>query len=493
MPSPHRRGRFDSRSMSNICVVGTGYVGLVTGTCFAEMGHRVCCVDIDEAKIDGLRRGVMPIYEPGLQDLVVRNSANKRLSFNTSYQVGAGNADFIFITVGTPPDQDGSADLRQVQLVAFQIANNMRQGSIIVNKSTVPVGTAEWITLCIKENMKSPIPFAVASNPEFLREGSAVSDFFSPSRVVVGSTSRQAAELVADLYAPLRRPILITDSRTSEMIKYASNAFLATKISFINEIAHICEMVGADVCQVANGMGLDYRIGRAFLDAGLGYGGSCFPKDVKALAQLAEGNGFHPQLLNTVMAINQDQCALVIKKLQSVLYSLEGKTLGVLGLAFKPNTDDIREAPALRLIALLRAHGAHVKAYDPVAMSNVQRVMPEELQICSDPYQVAKDSDALVIATEWEEFKQLDFARIHSDMAYPLLIDGRNMLDVDEMHQLGFTYFGIGKGTFCRSALFKEAGGNGDVRPPMIIQGLIDSFRDMVPAINISPEGRKAT
>ncbi len=448
--------------MSRVCVIGTGYVGLVTGTCFAELGHRVICVDIDSVKIERLKRGVVPIFEPGLEELVIGNSASGRLGFTTSYEEGVSGAEFVFITVGTPPDQDGSADLRQVKLVATQIAKSLQGYAVIVNKSTVPVGTAEWIARYVKESMESSIPFAVASNPEFLREGTAVSDFLSPSRVVVGSTSRQAAEAVAALYAPLRCPTVITDPRTSEMIKYASNAFLATKISFINEMAHICETVGADVCEVSMGMGLDARIGRSFLDAGLGYGGSCFPKDVRALAQLAEGNGFHPQLLHSVMAINRDQSVLVIKKLEAVLHSLEGRTVGVLGLAFKPNTDDTREAPALAMIARLCSHGALVRAYDPVAMDNARRVIPEQVKLCADPYEVAVDSDALIIATEWDGFKRLDFGRIHSSMSFPLLVDGRNMLDPVRMEAIGFSYSGIGRGT--HPAPMERKNGNGTIK-----------------------------
>ncbi|MGE5620235.1 MAG: UDP-glucose dehydrogenase family protein [Sphingomonadaceae bacterium] len=450
--------------MSSVCVIGTGYVGLVTGTCLAELGHSVTCVDIDEAKIQGLNRGTLPIYEPGLGDLVIKNHAAGRLRFTTSYEVGVHNSDFVFITVGTPPDQDGAADLRQVQLVARRIAEVMREFTIVVNKSTVPVGTAEWLAQYIEESQSEPADFAVVSNPEFLREGTAVSDFFSPTRVVVGSTNRSAALAVAELYAPLNSPIIVTDPRTSEMIKYASNAFLATKISFINEMAHICEMVGADIRQVADGMGLDGRIGRAFLDAGLGYGGSCFPKDVRALAQLAEGNGFHPQLLNTVMAINHDQSKLVLKKLEAELQALDGKSVGVLGLAFKPNTDDVREAPALTVVSMLHARGARIKVYDPEAMRNAVKLLPADVRCCADPYEVAEGCDALVVATEWEEFRRLDMERIRASMVDPLpvLMDGRNMFDPEEMEQLGFAYHGVGRGT--NGGMRGSAPGNRSVR-----------------------------
>ncbi len=437
--------------MSEICVIGTGYVGLVTGSCLADLGHQVTCVDIDEAKVEALNRGDVPIFEPGLEDLVARNREAGRLHFTTSYGQGAADSEFVFITVGTPPDQDGAADLRQVELVAERIAEVMQRYTIVVNKSTVPVGTAEWLTRYIQERQPRPVDFAVVSNPEFLREGVAVSDFFSPARVVVGSVSRKAAVAVAGLYSPLGCPILVTDPRTSEMIKYASNAFLATKISFVNEMAHICEKVGADVCQVADGMGLDDRIGRSFLDAGLGYGGSCFPKDVKALAQLAEGNGFHPQLLHTVMAINHDQSKLVVKKLEAALHDLAGKRIGVLGLAFKPNTDDVREAPALTVIGMLRARGAEVKVYDPEAMHNARRLLPAGVEYCSDPYQVAEGSDALVVATEWEEFRCMDMARVRSCIGRPVLMDGRNVFDPEEMVRLGFVYYGVGRGTHARA------------------------------------------
>ncbi|TAK35864.1 MAG: UDP-glucose/GDP-mannose dehydrogenase family protein [Chloroflexota bacterium] len=431
--------------MSKICVIGTGYVGLVTGTCFSELGHSVVCVDIDEEKIEDLNRGIVPIYEPGLEEMVISNRARGRLHFTTGYEEGISDADFVFITVGTPPNQDGSADLRQMEGVASRIAQVLRKYTIVVNKSTVPVGTAEWLTHYIQERRGQPVELAVVSNPEFLREGVAVSDFFSPSRVVVGSSNGNAALAVAKLHAPLGCPIVVTDCRTSEMIKYASNAFLATKISFINEIAHICEKVGADVCQVAEGMGRDARIGRSFLDAGLGYGGSCFPKDVQALAQLAEGNGFHPQLLCTVMTINHDQCKLVIKKLQSSLGDLSGRSIGVLGLAFKPDTDDVREAPALTVIRMLIQLGARVRTYDPHAMANARKVLPSEVEYCEDPYQVSAGSDALVVATEWEQFRRLDLERMRSQMARPVVIDGRNMFDPAAMERLGFVYHGVGR------------------------------------------------
>ncbi|MCS7260180.1 MAG: UDP-glucose/GDP-mannose dehydrogenase family protein, partial [Anaerolineae bacterium] len=363
--------------MHNITVIGAGYVGLVTGTCFADLGNRVCILDVDEQKIAILRSGGIPIYEPGLQEMVKRNVDAGRLSFTTDYAEAIADAEFVFIAVGTPEGVDGDADLRYVQAAAESIARHMQHPLIIVNKSTVPVGTGDWVADIVRAHQPEPIEFAVVSNPEFLREGNAIADFMNPDRVVLGSLNREAAEKVARLYLSLRTPIIITDLRTAEMIKYASNAFLATRISFINEIANICEHLGANIKEVAIGMGYDKRIGHHFLDAGIGYGGSCFPKDVKALVHMAATHGTHPQLLKSVMDINQHQRLLVIIKLREVLGSqLRGKTIGLLGLAFKPNTDDIRDAPAIEIARLLLNQGAHVKGYDPVAMRNAGEALP---------------------------------------------------------------------------------------------------------------------
>jgi len=347
--------------MKNIAVIGAGYVGLVTGVCLADLGNRVVCVDINEEKVESLKQGRMPIYEPGLEDLVERNVRAGRLTFTTSYAEGLAEAEFVFIAVGTPEGVDGEADLRYVRMAARSIADEMDHPLVIVNKATVPVGTGDWVADLIRQYRNGDIDFSVVSNPEFLREGSAISDFLKPDRVVLGSLDREAAEKVAQLYLPLRTTIMITDLRTAEMIKYASNAFLATRISFINEMANICEALGADVKEVATGMGYDARIGHGYLDAGVGYGGSCFPKDVKALTYMAEIKGRHPQLLRAVMDINDDQRRQVVRKLDQALGGLRGKTIGLLGLAFKPNTDDMREAPAAYVARMLESGGAQVR------------------------------------------------------------------------------------------------------------------------------------
>jgi len=438
--------------MSTICVIGTGYVGLVTGVCFADLGNTVHCLDINKERITNLKKGVMPIYEPGLEEIVERNVTAKRLFFTTEYAEALKDAEFAFIAVGTPSGVDGEADLTYVRDVAEKIAEVIDHPIIIVNKSTVPVGTGDWVSDIIrKKRGENSLEYYVVSNPEFLREGSAIHDFMQPDRVVLGSVHRKAAEAVAELYQPLRAHTLITDLRTAEMIKYASNAFLATRISFINEIANICDELGADVREVAEGMGLDKRIGRSFLDAGLGWGGSCFPKDVKALAHMAVLHGTHPQLLQAVMEINRNQRRRVVMKLRNLVGgSLVDKNIGILGLSFKPNTDDIREAPALEIIHLLRNEGAHVRAYDPQAMENTAKAIPD-LQLCKNPYDVAQDSDGLILVTEWNEFKQLDFKRVHSIMRTPVLIDGRNEWDSKFLRDLGFTYFGIGQGNHVNS------------------------------------------
>ncbi len=430
--------------MAKICVIGTGYVGLVTGTCFADMGHEVTCLDIDADRIHQLKKGIMPIYEPGLKQLVEQNMGAERLSFTTSYAEGLKNADFAFVAVGTPSGIDGEADLQYIKNATESIAKNLTHPIIIVNKSTVPVGTGDWVAEIINElNGEEKYPFSVVSNPEFLREGSAVNDFMKPDRVVLGSLERSAAEKVAELYEALRAPIMITDLRTAEMIKYASNAFLATRISYINEIANICEALGADVREVARGMGMDKRIGPAFLDAGLGWGGSCFPKDVKALAHMALTQDTHPQLLEAVMDINQNQRKRTVEKMRRALGCLEGKCIGILGLSFKPNTDDTRDSPALDIIQMLLREDAEIQAYDPQAMSAVQKELPD-LKLCKTPYEVAKGADALLLATEWNEFKSLNFEKIRANMKGNTIIDGRNIWDPQDMLQMGFSYFGVG-------------------------------------------------
>jgi len=432
--------------MSELCVIGSGYVGLVTGVCFADLGNNVTLVDIDERKITMLQRGEMPIYEPGLAETVKRNTVAGRMQFTTCYRQGLEGAEFVFICVGTPSGVDGEADLQYVRSAAQTIAETMDHPLIIINKSTVPVGTGDWTREIIERNQPQPIEFAVVSCPEFLREGSALADFMQPDRTVLGSTDPAAAETVAELYAPLDSPIVITDIRTAEMIKYASNAFLATRISFINEISIICERLGADVEEVARGMGFDKRIGPHFLQAGVGFGGSCFPKDVKALANMAQTHGMHPQLLNAVMEINAFQRRQITLKAREMLGgNLNGKVVAILGLAFKQNTDDTRESPSLTVARSLLNQGAVVKVYDPVAMDNACADVPG-LNPCKDSYSAAKDAEALLVLTPWNEFKQLDMQRIRQLMKQPILIDGRNMYNPEELRLLGFQYRGVGRG-----------------------------------------------
>ena len=420
-------------------------MGLVTGACFADLGNRVIGLDIDEDRIEGLKKGEMPIYEPGLEELVSRNVEAGRLTFTTSYEEAIRDAEFVFISVGTPAGVEGEADMKYIQQAAESIAQAMIAPLIIVNKSTVPVGTGDWVADVIQSNQKVTVPFSVVSNPEFLREGAAISDFMNPARTVIGSTDARAAEKVAQLHLPLRSPIVITDLRTAEMIKYASNAFLATKISFINEISNICEALGADIKEVATGMGYDPRITRHFLDAGLGYGGSCFPKDVMALAYMADEQGRHPQLLHAVMEINEDRRTQLVEKARELLGSLEGKTIGLLGLTFKPNTDDLREAPALEVAELLRKEGAQVRAYDPVGMEHASQLVPE-IDMAQDAYALADKVDAIIVCTEWNEFIQLDLERIRDLMNQPVIVDGRNIYDPMLMAELGFKYLGFGQG-----------------------------------------------
>ena len=432
--------------MRNIAVAGTGYVGLSTGTCFADMGNNVTCIDISEEKIQMLRQGQVPIYEPGLGEMIERNVRAGRLTFTTDYVEALADAEFVFICVGTPSGVDGEADLRYVRMAAESVAQTMRQPLIIVNKSTVPVGTGDWVADIVHRSQPKPMEFSVVSCPEFMREGSAIYDFMNPDRVVLGSKSREAAEKVAQLHLPLRTRIVVTDLRTAEMIKYASNAFLATKISFINEIAAICEKLGADVQEVAIGMGYDRRIGPHFLNAGLGYGGSCFPKDVKALEHMALVQGSHPSLLRAVMDINRDARRWAVLTLRQLLGNrLQESKIGLLGLAFKPNTDDIRDSPALEIARMLQYEGATVSGYDPVAMAGAARENPQ-LRLAEDPYELAEGADALVICTEWNEFKQLDLRRIRQAMARPYIVDGRNIYEPADMVRHGFTYHAVGRG-----------------------------------------------
>src|SRR5215207_2078706 len=432
--------------MKQICVIGVGYVGLVTAACFADLGNRVIALDVDENRVENLKKGIMPIYEPGLEELVERNTKGGRLSFTTSYAESLKNVEYAFIAVGTPSGMDGSADLQYVNSAARSIAQNMTAPLVIINKSTVPIGTGDWVADIIKGAQPKPVEFTVVSCPEFLREGSAIADFMNPHRTVIGSLDRDAANKVAQLHLPLRAPIVITDLRTAEMIKYASNAFLATKISFINEMADLCELVGADVKEVAAGMGYDARIGRHFLDAGLGWGGSCFPKDVKALAFMAEEKGLNPRILNNVMDVNYDRRKAVADHVEKMLGgSLQGKMVGLLGLAFKENTDDMRDSPAIDIAAALIAAGAKVRGYDPVARKTAAPLMLW-VEICEDVYEMADGCDALVVVTEWNEFKQLDLTKVKGLLKSPVIYDGRNIYDPALMKEMGFAYRAIGRG-----------------------------------------------
>ncbi len=433
--------------MKNICVIGVGYVGLVTGACLADLGNHVVCLSRNKQKSDNLKKGILPIYEPGLEEIVRRNYEAGRLDFTTSYDEAMGDAEFVFIAVGTPSGDGGEANLAHVEASATGVAKRIHQPIVIVNKSTVPIGTGDWVADVVRAAMPdTSIPFWVVSNPEFLREGSGVYDCMNPDRVVLGSTSREAAERVAELYYPLHAETIITDLRTAEMIKYASNAFLATKISFINEMANVCETLGADVKEVARGMGSDHRISPEFLGAGIGWGGSCFPKDVKALAHMAATHGTHPQILRAVMEINYDQRKRFVTKLRHILGGFRGKTIGLLGLSFKPNTDDMRDAPSVEIINLLLYEGAEVRAYDPEAMENAERILGDSITYCQDPYEVAAGADALMLVAEWNEFKQLDMERVKGLMRQPVLMDGRNIYDSQRMRALGFTYRGMGRG-----------------------------------------------
>ena len=431
--------------MKQICVVGVGYVGLVTGACFADLGNRVIALDVNKERIENLKKGIMPIYEPGLEELVERNVKAGRLSFTTSYEEAVKGTEFAFIAVGTPSGVDGEADLQYVAAAATSLAENMTKPLVIINKSTVPVGTGDWVADIVKGAQPKPVDFWVVSCPEFLREGSAIGDFMNPHRTVLGSQHPEAAEKVAQLHLPLRAPIIITNLRTAEMIKYASNAFLATKISFINEVADICEALGADVKEVATGMGYDKRIGPMFLDAGLGWGGSCFPKDVEALAYMAEEKGLDPSILNTVMDVNYERRKKAVAEIEALTGGVKGKTIGLLGLAFKPNTDDMRDAPSIDIAQDLVEAGAKVRGYDPVAMDVAGPLLPA-VEMFNDPYSLAEGCDALMVITEWNEFKQLDLDKVKELLKSPVLFDGRNIYDPDEMKEMGFKYQAMGRG-----------------------------------------------
>jgi len=430
-----------------ICVIGTGYVGLVTGVCLAEFGMNLICVDNDQEKIRLLQQGKVPIYEPGLEDLVLKNMREGRLTFSTSIQDGVTSSRVIFIAVGTPSYDDGSADLRAAEEVAKEIARHMDGYKVVVVKSTVPVGTCRRLKQLIQEHQVQPIPFDIVSNPEFQREGSAIEDFMRPDRVTVGAESEQAIAIMKDIYSALyliETPFVITSLETAEMIKYAANTFLATKVSFINEVANLCEVLGADVHHVARAMGLDGRIGKKFLHPGPGYGGSCFPKDTRALSRMAKEKGYSFQILDSVIQVNEDQKKRMVSKIREKVGDLPGKTIGVLGLSFKPNTNDIRESSAIAIIKDLLAIGARVKAFDPAAMEEAKAVVPGA-EYGKDPYDVASGCDALVLVTEWNQFRRLDLQRIKALLKAPIFIDLRNVYDPEQMRRLGFDYCGVGR------------------------------------------------
>ena len=427
-----------------ITIIGTGYVGLVTGACFAELGNEVICVDNDREKVDRLKKLIMPIYEPGLEEIVKRNFREKRLLFSTSIKEAIKNSEVIFIAVGTPSKKNGEADLTVVEHVAKDIARNMTDYRLIVEKSTVPVHTGEWVEHTIKINVKKKVKFDVASNPEFLREGSAVRDFMHPDRIVIGVESKKAKDILLELYRPLRAHILVTNIKSAELIKHASNSFLATKVSFINAVSQICDKVGADVAKVAEGMGLDKRISKTFLDAGIGYGGFCLPKDLDAFITISKHVGYDFDLLRAVKKVNEEQKMVFIKKIEKALWIIKGKTIAVLGLSFKPNTDDMRYAPSLDIIKILQSEGAKIKAYDPQAMDKA-RLCIKGVQYCKDAYSAVKDVDCLVLLTEWNEFREIDLVKVKKMMRIPLVVDGRNIWDPKKMKKLGFRYFCVGR------------------------------------------------
>ncbi|MEO9965320.1 MAG: UDP-glucose/GDP-mannose dehydrogenase family protein [Reichenbachiella sp.] len=432
-----------------IAVVGTGYVGLVTGTCFAETGNQVTCIDIDEKKVEMLKNKIMPIYEPGLDLLFDRNIKQGRLHFTTDLAEGIKGAKIIFLALPTPPGEDGSADLKYILGVANDLGPLLEEYTVIVDKSTVPVGTAEKVTANISKGAK--VDFDVVSNPEFLREGVALDDFMKPDRVVIGTSSERAKKIMDDLYSPLVRqgnPIIVMDEKSAELTKYAANSFLATKITFMNEIANMCELVGADVDMVRKGVGTDSRIGKRFLFAGIGYGGSCFPKDVQALAKSAKEVNYDFEILDAVMNKNESQKMKLIERIKSFYHGdLTGKTFAVWGLAFKPYTDDIREAPSLLNIKELLAAGATIKTYDPEAMENVKEIFGDQIQFCNDEYDAAEGADALLIMTEWPVFRTPDFNKLGSTLKNKLIFDGRNLYNTDTMAELGYTYHSIGRAT----------------------------------------------
>jgi UDPglucose 6-dehydrogenase len=448
----------------NICIIGTGYVGLVTGTCFAEFGNHVICVDSDESKLQRLRAGQMPIYEPGLDSLCAKNVRAGRLEFTSDITDAIERSLVVLIAVGTPSSEDGSVDMSQVHAVARQIAGALNSYKVIVTKSTVPVGTAQQVRKIINENKTSNCRFSVASNPEFLREGAAINDFLHPDRVVIGCREEEAIAILRDLYRPIyliETPIVVTTPESAELIKYAANAFLATKISFINEIANLCDLVGADVHVVAKSMGMDKRIGPKFLHPGPGFGGSCFPKDVKGLCNLARQAGGRMRLVEAVVDVNSKQTELALSKVQRLLPDVTKKTVAVLGLAFKPETDDMREAPAVKIIEKLLANGASVRAYDPAAM-DVARAMMPTVTYCTDEYEAALGADCLVVVTEWNQFRSINFEKLKGVMRERNLADLRNIYDPKTVREAGFTYVSIGRDLAASSEIFARTATKGN-------------------------------
>lgn len=432
----------------NIAVIGAGYVGLVTGTCFAEFGVSVTCVDMDDNKIELLTKGIPPFYEPGLEELMRKNMNEGRLRFSNNAAEAVKNAEVIFIAVGTPSLEDGSADLSYVDAVARTIGENLNGYKVIVTKSTVPVGTGERIRKIMQDMGNDNSKFDIISNPEFLREGSAVEDFMRPNRVVIGSNSERAISIMRELYRPLyliETPFIITDIETSEMIKYASNVFLATKVSFINEIANLCEEVGANVQVVAKAMGVDGRIGAKFLHPGPGFGGSCFPKDTRALLQIAESHGYDFKIVRSVGEVNIAQRERMIAKIEHALRGASGKTIGILGLSFKPNTNDIRESPAIYIIQRLTDKGANIRVFDPAAMQDARRVLGQSVTYCSDAYDVADGAGAIVLVTEWNQFRNLELGRLKGLLKHPVFIDLRNVYEPERMRKNGFDYYSVGR------------------------------------------------
>ncbi|HEY3999972.1 MAG TPA: UDP-glucose/GDP-mannose dehydrogenase family protein [Candidatus Xenobia bacterium] len=427
-----------------ISIIGAGYVGLVTGACLAELGHDVLCIDNDENKVRSLRSGHIPIYEPGLDQLVQTHSEEGRLHFSTSIEEAVEHGKIIFICVQTPPKEHGGADLSAVDFVSKQIAAHLTDYRLIVEKSTVPVQTGSWVQETIKAHIKPGVEFDVASNPEFLREGTAVKDFLHPDRVVIGTDSERAVTLLVKLYEPLNAPLLLTDIKSAELIKHSANAFLAMKISFINAVSQICERSGADVTKVAMGIGMDSRIGLDFLHAGIGWGGSCFPKDLAAYIHIADTLGYDFRLLRIVDEINQHQRVAVVDKLEKALGKLDGTSIAVWGLAFKPNTDDLRGAPSIDIVKALRERGAEVRAHDPVSMEKAREYFPGTT-MCKDPYEAAEGCDAVVLVTEWAQYRALDMPRVKRSLSRPVLVDGRNLFDPGRMRSVGFDYYGIGR------------------------------------------------